>query len=72
MYESADTILDALASKRWASEIVCSGDCSSSEIQLSQAEGRWYVNKAGFGFVLRPRPTLEYEVALAHIEAQHA
>ena len=49
-------ILTALMDERGA--IVSSADCSEMELAFARKEGRFYVDKDGFGFVLRTKEWL--------------
>jgi hypothetical protein len=63
-------ILTALIDERGA--IVSSADCSEMEITFARSEGRFYVDNAGFGFVLRMREwRANAEAALADVADLH-
>lgn len=66
MMPNITDILTALIDERGA--IVSSADCSEMELAFARKEGRFYVDKDGFGFVLRMRLWRENaELCLAHL-----
>lgn len=53
MTKPASQALAALVDEQGA--LVSSADCSNLEIEFARTAGRFFVDEAGFGFVLRMR-----------------